>query len=148
MRATAASALGREAWARRLPLLPAFIYVFLVTQSALTALTRRPAGVLRELPETRRLYRLMLEEMAALARAEKAGLDEGIVDRVMAVLDMIGPGAMTSLYHDLVHGKRLEIESLQGHAVRLGERHGIPTPMLFAAYALLRPYRDGAGPPA
>ena len=32
MRATAASALGREAWARRLPLLPAFIYVFLVTQ--------------------------------------------------------------------------------------------------------------------
>src|SRR3989442_3119878 len=32
VRATAASALGREAWARRLPLLPAFIYVFLVTQ--------------------------------------------------------------------------------------------------------------------
>jgi hypothetical protein len=41
-------------------------------------------------------------------------------------------------------GKRLEVESLQGHAVRLGERHGIPTPMLFAAYALLRPYRDGS----
>jgi 2-dehydropantoate 2-reductase len=119
-------------------------YVFLVTHSAMTALTRRPAGVLRQLPETRRLYRLLLEEMAALARAEKSGLGEDVVDGVMRALDSVGAGAYTSLYHDLVHGKRLEIESLQGHAVRLGERHGIPTPMLFATYALLRPYRDGS----
>jgi ketopantoate reductase len=45
-----------------------------------------------------------------------------------------------------MHGKRLEIDALQGHAVRLGERHGIPTPTLFAVYAALRPYLDG--PPA
>ena len=32
VRGSAASISGREAWARRLPLLPAFIYVFLVTQ--------------------------------------------------------------------------------------------------------------------
>ena len=32
MRGSAASISGREAWARRLPLLPAFIYVFLMTQ--------------------------------------------------------------------------------------------------------------------
>jgi 2-dehydropantoate 2-reductase len=123
-------------------------YVFLTTHSAMTALTRQPAGVLRELPETRRMYRLLLEEMAALARAEQAGLDEPIVDRVMQMLDRLGPGALTSLYHDLVHGRRLEIESLQGHAVRVGERHGIATPMLFATYALLRPARDGGAPAA
>jgi ketopantoate reductase len=45
-----------------------------------------------------------------------------------------------------MHGKRLEIDALQGHAVRLGERYGIPTPTLFAVYAALRPYLDG--PPA
>jgi 2-dehydropantoate 2-reductase len=119
-------------------------YVFLVAHSAMTALTRRPTGVLRELPETRQMYRLLLEEMAALARAEKAGLDEEIVNRVMKALDSMGAGALTSLYHDLIRGKRLELEALQGHAVRLGEQHGIATPMLFAAYALLRPHRDGA----
>ena len=119
-------------------------YVFLGAHSAMTALTRQPTGVLRELPETRRLYRLLLEEMAALARAEKAGLDEEIVNRVMKALDSMGAGALTSLYHDLIRGKRLELEALQGHAVRLGEQHGIATPMLFAAYALLRPHRDGA----
>ena len=32
MRDSAASVSRRDAWARRLPLLPAFIYVFLVTQ--------------------------------------------------------------------------------------------------------------------
>jgi 2-dehydropantoate 2-reductase len=123
-------------------------YVFLVAHSAMTALTRRPAGVLRELPETRRMYRLLLEEMAALARAEKAGLDEEIVNRVMKALDSVGAGALTSLYHDLIRGKRLELEALQGHAVRLAERHGIATPMLFATYALLRPHRDGTTPSA
>jgi 2-dehydropantoate 2-reductase len=119
-------------------------FVFLVAHSAMTALTRRPADVLRALPETRRMYRLLLEELAALARAEQAGLDESIVDQTMKALDSAPPGALTSLYYDLVHGKRLEVESLQGHAVRLGERHGIATPMLFAAYALLRPHRDGS----
>ena len=32
MRASAASVLSRDSWSRRLPLLPAFVYVFLVTQ--------------------------------------------------------------------------------------------------------------------
>jgi len=34
-------------------------------------------------------------------------------------------------------------EALHGHAVRLGERQGIPTPMLFAVYAALKPYAGG-----
>jgi 2-dehydropantoate 2-reductase len=119
-------------------------YVFLAAQAGLTALTRCPAGVIRRLPETRRMYRLLLEEMAALGDAVGAGLDDGIVDRSMALLDALGANAYTSLHHDLTHGKRLELEALHGHAVRLGERHGIATPMLFAVYAALSPYRDGA----
>jgi len=118
-------------------------YVYLTAHSGMTALTRCPAGVIRQIPEARRLYRLLLEEMARLARAAGAGLDDGVVDRNMALLDALGPGASSSLHFDLTHGKRLELEALQGHAVRLGERHGIPTPALFAVYAALRPYLDG-----
>jgi 2-dehydropantoate 2-reductase len=62
----------------------------------------------------------------------------------MNILDAVGGNAHSSLYHDLTHGKRLELEALHGHAVRLGQRHGIPTPMLFAVYAALRPSLDGA----
>jgi len=118
-------------------------YVFLTAQSGMTALTRCPAGVLRELPETRAMYRLLLEEMTALARASGADLGRGAVDGFMTALDALGAGAFSSLHHDLIHGKRLELEALQGHAVRLGARHGVPTPTLAAVYACLRPYLDG-----
>ena len=61
-------------------------YVYLVAHSGMTALTRCPAGVLRALPETRQLYRLLLEEMSALARAAGADLGPGIVEvRVVIV---------------------------------------------------------------
>jgi 2-dehydropantoate 2-reductase len=65
-------------------------------------------------------------------------------DTCMKMRDALGPGAYSSLHFDLTHGKRLELEALHGYAVRLGERYGIDTPMLFAVYAALRPYLDGA----
>ena len=118
-------------------------YVYLVAHAGMTALTRCPAGVIRALPETRRLYRLLLEEMAALARAAGADPGPGIVETCLGYLDALGAGGYSSLHYDLMQGKRLEIDALQGYAVRLGERHAVPTPMLFAVYAALRPYLDG-----
>ena len=123
-------------------------YVFLAAHAGMTALTRSPAGVIRQFPTTRRMYRLLLEEMAALGRAAGAGLDQGIVDACMQTLDALGPNAYTSLYHDLAQGKRLELDAIHGHAVGLGERYAIPTPMLFAVYAALRPHLGGAPSPA
>ena len=119
-------------------------YVYLTAHAGMTALTRCPAGVIRSVPETRQLYRQLLEEMAALARAAGAGQGPDIVDTCLGYLDALGANGYSSLHYDLTHGKRLEIEALHGHAVRLGQRYGIPTPMLFAVYAALRPYRDGA----
>ena len=118
-------------------------YVLIAAQAGMTSLTRQPAGVVRSVPETRRMYQAILGEMIALGNAAGAGLDGALVDRTMAMLDNMGAGFTSSLHHDLVEGKRLELEALHGHAVRLGERHGIPTPMLFAVYAALKPYADG-----
>ena len=119
-------------------------YVFLAAHAGMTSLSRLPAGALRQVPETRQMYRRLLEEMAALGRAAGANLAAGIVDTCLGMLDAVGAGAYTSLHHDLTHGNRMELEAIHGHAVRLGERFGIPTPMLFAVYAALRPHRDGA----
>ena len=118
-------------------------YVFLVAQSGMTALTRCPAGVLRAIPETRAMYRRLVEELVRVGHAAGAGLDGGFADALMARVDSLGPGAFSSLHYDLAHGKRLELEALQGHAVRLGVQHGVPTPTLAAVYAALRPFRDG-----
>jgi len=118
-------------------------YVFIAAHAGMTALTRSPAGVVRAVPETRAMYRLILGEMVALGNASGAGLDADLVESSMGMLDNLGAAFTSSLHHDLAEGKRLELEVLHGHAVRLGERHGIPTPMLFAVYAALKPYADG-----
>jgi 2-dehydropantoate 2-reductase len=118
-------------------------YVFIAAHAGMTALTRSPAGVVRAVPETRAMYRLILGEMVALGNAAGAGLDADLANTAMGMLDNLGAAFTSSLHHDLAEGKRLELEALHGHAVRLGERYGIPTPMLFAVYAALKPYADG-----
>ena len=118
-------------------------YLFIVAQAGITALTRCPIGLIRSTPETRRLYRLILEELAAVAKAAHIDLPPDTLDNIMAAADKLAPAATSSMHHDLVQGRRIELEALHGHAVRLGEELGIPTPVLFSVYAALRPYRDG-----
>jgi len=118
-------------------------YALISAQAGMTALTRSPAGIVRSVPETRRMYQLILGEMVALGNAAGAGLAAEVVGRCMAMLDNLGAAFTSSLHHDLEQGRRLELEALHGHAVRLGERYGIATPMLFAVYAALKPYADG-----
>ena len=118
-------------------------YLMITAQAGMTALTRAPIGVVRAVPETWRMYRLLAEELAALARAEGVGLDAGAVDTVVRAAESLAPEALSSMYHDLVQGRRLELEALHGRAVRLGERLRVSTPTLFAVYAALKPHVDG-----
>jgi 2-dehydropantoate 2-reductase len=122
-------------------------YVFLTTHAGMTALTRCPAGILRAVPEVRELYRRIATELVAIGRAAGVALDDDTFAQSMKLLDTVAPNAFSSLHHDLIHGRRLELEALHGHAVRLAERHQVPAPTLFAVYAALRPYRDGTPAP-
>jgi len=121
-------------------------YVMLTAHAGMTAVTRCPAGVVRSLPETRLMYRRLLEEMLAIARAAGIALDGGYIEQSFKMLDGMAENFGSSLQYDLSQGKRLELEALHGHAVRLGERYGVPTPTLFAVYAALLPSLEG--PPA
>jgi 2-dehydropantoate 2-reductase len=114
-------------------------YLIICALSGATAVTRRPIGEIRACAESRQLYRSMLEELTAIAKAEGVALGDDGVERGMTVADTLHADSYSSLYHDLTRGRRLELEGLQGHAVRLGARHGIPTPALSAVYAALRP---------
>jgi 2-dehydropantoate 2-reductase len=118
-------------------------YLLISAQAGTTALTRSPIGVIRDTPQTWRMYRLIVEELAAVARAAGIALPGEVVETIVKSASALAPGAYSSLYHDLVHGKRLELEALHGHAVRLGARLGVPTPTLFAVYAALAPHAAG-----
>jgi 2-dehydropantoate 2-reductase len=64
----------------------------------------------------------------------------------MALVDQVPPTAKGSMLVDLEHGRRLELESLNGTVVRLGRELGVPTPLNFAVCAALKPYVDGVPP--
>jgi len=44
---------------------------------------------------------------------------------------------------DLSAGKKIEVEALQGSVVRRGDAAGVPTPIMSALYAVLKPYAMG-----
>jgi 2-dehydropantoate 2-reductase len=119
-------------------------YLFICAQAGMSAVARANTGVMRAVPETWRMYRLLLEELAAVGARAAAGMPPDIVDRLMTQAERLAEGTTSSLHHDLLAGKRLELEGLHGHAVRLGERLGVPVPMLFAVYAALKPHLLGA----
>ena len=117
-------------------------YLMIGAQAGMTALTRCPVGVLRERPACWRMYRAIVEELAALGQAAGIPLD-GAAERTIATAETLAPEATASLHHDLMAGKRLELETLHGYAVRLAERLGVPVPMTSAVYAGLLPHVDG-----
>jgi 2-dehydropantoate 2-reductase len=119
-------------------------YLLISAQAGTTALTRTPIGVIRDTPETWRLYRRIVEELATVARAAGVALPADVVENIMTGAAKLAPTAYSSLHHDLVHGRRLELEALHGHAVRLGERLGVATPTVFAVYAALKPHAAGS----
>jgi 2-dehydropantoate 2-reductase len=118
-------------------------YLMISAQGGMTAVTRCPIGVIRNTPETWRMYRQIVEELAAVGRAAGVALPGDAVDTTLANVEQLAPHLYSSLHHDLVHGRRLELEALHGHAVRLGRRLGVATPMLSAVYAALAPSAEG-----
>jgi len=118
-------------------------YLMISAQAGMTAVTRCPIGVIRDTPETWRMYRVIVEELAALGRASGVALPPDAVETTLANAEKLAAHLYSSLHHDLVYGKRLELDALHGYAVRLGERLGVPTPTVFAVYAALKPLAEG-----
>jgi 2-dehydropantoate 2-reductase len=119
-------------------------YTFILALSGMTAAARVPIGVIRSTPETWSMFRAIIEEAIALARAEGVELPEDTLERHLQFAHKLDANGYSSLHHDLVQGKRLELDALHGHAVRLGDRHGVPVPMCEAVYAVLRPWAAGS----
>lgn len=119
-------------------------YLFLCTFSAVTAATRQPIGTILKDDVTFRFLQGLAAEGMAVAKAYEPLLPDDTMDQIMQRLHSISPRMTSSLHRDLEKGLPLELDSLQGALVEMGARHGISTPGIWAVYALLHPYRNGA----
>lgn len=114
-------------------------FLFVVPLGALGAVSRAPIGVLRELPETRRLLEQAMEEILAVAQALGAGLPADGVQRAMAFMDAQPAAGTSSLQRDIAAGRPSELEAWSGAVVRLGEKAGVATPVHRLIYHSLLP---------
>jgi 2-dehydropantoate 2-reductase len=103
------------------------------------AVARAPAGVLRSVPETRRMVEQACHESLAVARARGIALAEDSPAKTMAALDTIAPGIIASLQRDIEAGRPSELDALTGSLVRLGAEVGVATPLHAFLYHTLLP---------
>lgn len=119
-------------------------FVLLAPFAAVTSLSRQSAGTIRGDADMRALLRAAIVEAVDVGRAAGVDLAAEIVESSLAQLDSLPAHMKASMCHDLEAGRRLELEGLSGAIMRLGEKHGVETPVHRTAYAALKPWRDGA----
>ncbi len=102
---------------------------------ALSAILLKPAIIARH-DGIADIMRAIIRECIAVGRAEGAILDDAIEDEVIAGYQS-SPESINSIHADRIAGRRMEIDARNGVIVRLGRKHGIPTPINSMVVALL-----------
>ncbi len=113
--------------------------LFVVSFGGVGAVARVPIGVLRSVPETRRLLVRAMEEIQAVGQARGVTLPADAVAKGMRFLDGLDATGTTSLQRDITEGRPSELEAWNGAVVRLGREAGVPTPTHEFLYASLLP---------
>jgi 2-dehydropantoate 2-reductase len=125
----------------RVPIWDKFVY--LAPFSGFTGAARLPIGGIWSDPHVRDMFYAAAREIAALAGAEGVQISADRFDRLREYMDNLPATTRSSLLIDLEMGKRIEVEALQGAAVRRAAKHGVPVPIISTLYAVLRPYASG-----
>ena len=118
-------------------------FCYLSPFAACTGAARVPIGPLWADASARDLLIGAFHEVAAVARAERVAIADDLVDRIITYVNSIPPETRSSLLIDLQQGKPIEVEALLGTVVRRGARALVPTPIMAALYAVLKPHAGG-----
>src|SRR5271156_4886187 len=112
--------------------------------NAVSAIAQASYGEIARYEASRALMSRVVEESIAVGRAAGVRMPEaGFTEKWLENLGKFGD-AFSSTAQDLAHGKRTEIESLNGYILRRGAELGVPTPSNFALYALVKVLEEKA----
>ena len=118
-------------------------FTYLAPFAAFTGAARLPIGPLWSDDSIKQMFLDAVEEVAGVARAHGVNLPADHRQRVYEYAIKLPPSTRSSLLIDLQAGKRIEVEALQGSVVRRGRNVGVPTPIMAALYAVLKPHANG-----
>ena len=107
------------------------------SQSIVPTLTLRATGPVWN-AALESIVRGVVEECAAVGRAEGATIPQSVIDNAVEAAKAMREGAVAGSFHaDRLAGHQLEVDARNGVIVRLGRKHGIPTPMNSVLVTLL-----------
>lgn len=113
-------------------------FLFICAVNGMTALTRSPLGEIMSYEGTRKMMREVMREVYETGRAHGVKIPDGTDERLYAFLNEQNPASKGSMCHDIEAGRRLEIETLNGTASRLGKETRTDTPLNDYIYRTLK----------
>ena len=118
-------------------------FLFIATMAGTTSLAREYINDLLPRPEWRKIIVGCMEEIERAGRASGVDLAQGIVPDTLRYIEEGGAAMRSSMHADLMAGRPMELETLNGAVVRAGEAAGVPTPINDVIYAALKPHAGG-----
>ena len=120
-------------------------FLFIATMAGVTSLARATLAELMPQPQWRKVVLACLAEIDAVGRASGVDLPQDIVPATVSYIEEHLADLRASMHTDLLAGRPLELEALNGAVVRAGADSGVATPINDVIYAMLKTFQKGAG---
>jgi len=106
-------------------------YKFMINVGAnqASAVHRATYGTLRSSSESKLLMDSAMREVISIAKIMKVDLSEDDIAEWYKVFDTLGSDKKTSMLQDVEAARQTEVDMLAGTVIKLGKRHGVPTPV-------------------
>ena len=118
-------------------------FLFITTMAGTTSLAREYLRDLLPRPEWHKIIVGCMSEIERAGRASGVDLAPTIVADTLAYMQSAKGAMSASMHADLLAGRPMELEALNGAVVRAGESAGVPTPINDVIYAALKPFAGG-----
>ena len=118
-------------------------FLFIATMAGVTSMARATLAELMPRPEWREVVVGCLREIEAAGRANGVNFPLDIHDTTLSYIEDNLADLQASMHTDVMTGRPLELEALNGAVVRASRAGGVPTPINDVIYAMLKPLVDG-----
>lgn len=118
-------------------------FLFIATMAGVTTMARQTLAELMPRPEWRTVVQGCLREIEEVGRFNKANFSDRIHNEIVSYIENNLADLQASMHSDIMLGRPLELEALNGAVVRAGKTAGLPTPINDVIYAMLKPLEKG-----
>lgn len=91
--------------------------------------THVECGFFGQVNEIKEIMELCMDEVVQVGQAEGVNLTYEDRDEIIDILINFPPDKKMSMLQDIEAGRSIEIDEYAGTVIKLGEKHGIPTPV-------------------